>query len=67
MRALIETIGLTNQALSAKKLYRPIDLERLRVEREQTKLNDAYQIIEEQIEIPDLAFTNRLFLYHNEQ
>ena len=38
----------------------------MRLDREQTKLKEAYQIIDDQHEITDLVFSNRLFIYNNE-
>ena len=57
---------LSNQE-GAQKIYRPIDRDLLRLDREQHKLKEAYRIIEDQIEITDLNFANRLFVYHNEE
>ena len=52
---------------AAKQIYRPIDRDLMRLDREQTKLKEAYQIIDDQHEITDLVFSNRLFIYNNEQ
>lgn len=38
----------------------------MRVNQEQKKLSEAYSTLENQLEITDLAFNNRLFMYHNE-
>ena len=48
------------------QIYRPIDRNILRVRHEQSKLKEAYKIIEDQNEITDLAFSDRLFRYKNE-
>ena len=47
-------------------MLKPIDCELLRVEREQMKLSEAYKIIEDQGDITNLVFSNRLFLYKND-
>lgn len=38
----------------------------MRVNLEQDKLKEAYSIIDEQLELTDLEFANKLFLYKNE-
>ena len=55
----------TNRAHGASRLYRPIDRELLRVNQEQKKLGDAYSIIEEHLDITDLDYANKLFMYKN--
>ena len=47
-------------------MFKPTEREILRVDRQQNKLKEAYEIIEDQIEITDLTFSNRLFIYKNE-
>lgn len=56
----------TNKAYGSKILYRQTDVEMMRVNQEQNKLQEAYETLENQLEITDLAFNNRLFMYHNE-
>ena len=51
---------------AAKKIYRPIERDLMRLDREQTKLKEAYRIIDDQHHISDITFANRLFIYHNE-
>lgn len=63
---LIGDCNLTTKAHGAKSALKPIDCELLRVEREQMKLTEAYRIIEDQGDITDLAFSNRLFMYKND-
>ena len=56
----------TTQAHNATDIYRPIEREVMRVELEQNKFNEAYKIIEDSLEITDLDFSNKLFMYKNE-
>ena len=51
----------------AIKIFKPTDLEKMRLDRQHDKTKEAYRIIDDQIEITDLNFSNRLFIYHNEQ
>ena len=65
-KSLIKTCADTKKAYGTGQIYRPIDREILRVRHEQSKLKEAYKIIEDQNEITDLAFSDRLFRYKNE-
>ena len=56
----------TTQVHNATDIYRPIEREVMRVELEQNKFNEAYKIIEDSLEITDLDFSNKLFMYKNE-
>ena len=47
----------------AKKIYRPTDREKMRLDRQHDKIKEAYRIIDDQLEITDLNFSNRLFIY----
>jgi len=47
-------------------MLKSTEREILRVDRQQNKLKEAYEIIEDQIEITDLNYSNRLFIYKNE-
>ena len=62
----MQTCVDAKKAFGTGQIYRPIDREILRVRHEQTKLKEAYKIIEDQIEITDLAYSDRLFMYKNE-
>lgn len=64
--SLIDNCNRTAKAHGARTMLKPIDCELLRVEREQMKLTEAYRIIEDQGDITDLVFSNRLFLYKND-
>ena len=58
---------MTNKKYASKQLYKQTDREFMRMEMEQNKMDEAYRVLENQLDITDLAFNNRLFMYHNEQ
>lgn len=62
----MQTCVDTKRTAGAKKLFKPIDREIMRVNLEQDKLKEAYNIIDENLEVTDLDFANKLFLYKND-
>ena len=59
----MQTCAHTTKAHGAQRIYRPIGRELLRVNQEQSKLGEAYNLIEDHLDITDLEYANRLFMY----